>query len=172
MRKLLAGIACMSFLVIASPAWAGGGNSSVDQYTEQIPTAGGGGGGDSSGGSGDSSGDPSAIPQATAQTLESQGEAGQAAADLAKSTAPKPVAKSPGPKVHGKGADVVPADERAAWADVSNGGSAGNAVGNAVGGDAAGGLGVALPIILAASLLGAIALLISRRRAGGTPRAS
>jgi hypothetical protein len=172
MRKLVTAIACLAMLLVAaSPAWAGGGNSSVDQYTEQIPTAGGGNGGASGGGGSGS------IPAATQDSLESQGSTGQAAATLAESTAPAPVSKtrkpkSTGQKAHGHHHAQVFARERPS---VSPGGgsSPSNAVGQAVGGDAAGGMGIALPIIIGASSLAAIALFLTRRRTGtGNPRTS
>jgi hypothetical protein len=160
MRKLTATLfaAFAIALVPASAAWAGSGNSSVDQYTEHVPTAGGGGGG--GGGSGHSS-----IPPSTQQSLDSQGAAGQAAANLAESSAPVKRDSKAGNSGHGKHSRVDAVGTSSPGG--SGGGSAGDAIGQAVKGDSGGGLGVLLPIILAVSVLGAVAIVAARRRGAG-----
>ena len=160
MRKLTATLltAFAIALAPASAAWAGSGNASVDQYTEHVPTA-GGGGGSGGGGSGQSS-----IPQSTQQSLDTQGAAGQAAANLAESSAPSAPVKrdsKAGNSGHGQRSRVD------AVGTSSPGSSGGDAIGQAVKGDSDGGLGVLLPIILVVSVLGAVAIVAARRRGAG-----
>jgi hypothetical protein len=139
-----------------------GGNSSVDQYTESVPTAGGGSHNSGSGGSNGSS----AIPQSTAQSLDSQGSTGQAAANLAEATAPKRV-----PSHHKKHAGNSQRDRGSSVAPVAHPGD-GPSAGQSLGGDS-GGIGLALPIFIGASLLAAAAVVAVRRRGSGSnPQAS
>jgi hypothetical protein len=140
-----------------------GGNSSVDQYTESVPTA--GGGSHHSGGGGNSG--SSSIPQSTAQSLDSQGSTGQAAANLAEATAPKRV-----PSHHKKHAGNSHRDRGSSLAPVAHPGD-GPAAGQSIGSDSGGGIGLLLPIFLGASLLAAITVVAVRRRgSGGNPQAS
>jgi hypothetical protein len=121
------------------------GNSAIDEYLETVPgatgdqrpgtpAAGAGGGG--------------VLPPAERARLEKLGPDGKALADAVDATAP-PAAK-PGEKILSGSAE---------------GGSPVSAVLEAVtGSDGGGGMGVLLPVILLASLLGVIALAVLRRR--------
>ena len=98
-KKLVTTLAIGSLLVLPATALAGNGghhsvppgNSGLDQYTENIPGAGGnhptgGGGSHHPGGGGGGSG--SSVTPGVTHTLDSQGPAGQGAASLAAATAP------------------------------------------------------------------------------------
>lgn len=166
MRRFAIIFICALATAPAAVAHAGG-NSSVDQYTESVPTAGGGSHHSGGGGSNNSS---SSIPQSTAQSLDSQGSTGQAAANLAQATAPKRVPshhkKHAGNSHRDRGSSVVPV------AHPGDGPSAGGAAGQSLGGDS-GGIGLALPIFLGASVLAAVAVVAVRRRGSGSnPQAS
>ncbi len=155
MRKLSATIACLSFLATAGPAWAGGGNSSVDQYTEQIPTAGGGGGG-SGGGSG------TAIRARSRRRPRDAGEPGR---DRAGRGQPRPVdraeagcqgARGEAPTARAPRSCPPMSAPRGPTSAVTARPATRSARRSAA--TPPGGMGVALPIILAASALAAIAL--------------
>lgn len=147
-----------------------GGNSEVDQYLETVPGScgdrspdndgsGGGADGEPDGSAAGGSGD--ALPPTTADELESLGPDGARAASLAKQTAP-----STG------GAGGEGSDKRGAGDPASGGtgteavpeGSAVDALAGAVGGDAEGGIGMALPLLLAALLLGGLGYAAFKRR--------
>lgn len=126
------------------------GNSGVDQYTETYPTAAGGQG--TGGGHG---GSPSqTLGHQTARQFAEAGPAGQAAADLAAKTAP--------PAAERRAPDSGAADS----GDSGSGGSQGplGALEHAVGSSDEGGMGVLLPMALAATLLAGLAFLVARRR--------
>jgi hypothetical protein len=125
--------------VIAPP-----GNSGLDQYVETIP--------DASGNRIPSHGRPPSLGN-LGRELQSQGSAGQATARVLATTAPprairrlrawKPRAETP----------VASPGVRAAEAS----------------GTSYGGLSVSVPIVMGASLLGAIAFAVARRRVRATP---
>jgi hypothetical protein len=155
------------------------GNSSVNQYVESIPTAGGsqptssvhphsgggvGGGSGHSGGSGGSAGSGTtggttgggAISAATQRRLAGHGRDGASAAALALATAPA----SSGSGNTGTGSSAAnPALPRTAATSPTS------AVLKALtGSSSSGGLGALLPIILIVSALGISAVAILRRR--------
>jgi opacity protein-like surface antigen len=123
------------------------GLSELDQYSETILGAGGehtinssgGGGGGSAGGGG------SVLSPSTERKLQQLGPAGQATSRLANSTAPR---GKPGASSGNEGS-----------------GSAFGALSDAVGGDGDGGLGIWLPLILAAVAALGIGYALLRRRA-------
>ena len=140
-------------LALPSVAQAQGpppGNSALDQYQENVPGAGG-----NQPSSGANGGGGSALSPSAQQALADQGPAGVAAASVAGATAPKKAAKAGG-------------NEGSGSATGTGGSPINNAVDRVVGGgDSGDGMGVALPIILGSSLLGALLLLALRRRGGG-----
>jgi hypothetical protein len=159
-------------IAAALPAAASGqDNSAIDQYTENVPGAGGDSpdGGNGSGQTGTGTGGSDAtLPGADADQLQAQGADGEAAAQLAESTAPAGSNQSGGSS-NATGVSTAPDNQHGA----NSGGlpSVGAVVGNVAGGaEGPGGMGVWLPIILGASLLAAIALGIARwRRGPGEP---
>ena len=132
------------------------GNSGVSQYQEDVPTAKGNrpsntivpGGGKH--GPGSSSG---ALSSSTLRALDKQGSAGRRAAALAEATGPSATGSSEG---------------RSTNSNAGNQDSGSSPVTSVVraltGSSSSGGLGPLLPIILVASLLGAAALALLRRR--------
>jgi hypothetical protein len=146
------------------------GNSAVDQYLENVPGAGGNHpSGNQPGGGGGGGLSPGAR-----HALAAQGPAGVAAANLAGATAPRH---------SGTAGKAAKGSDRGAKQPGKHGGDQGSAADtggspfkNAVdrvvgGGDSGGGMGIALPIILGSSLLGALLLLFLRRRGGATKQA-
>jgi hypothetical protein len=149
----------------ASPAARGSDNSAVDQYTENVPGAGGdhpsGGGGSGGGGSGGGgSGGQSTLSPAAKRDLQAQGPIGSKTARLAEATAPRGV----GAGGKGNGAGKAAGGQGQGSAHGTGGSGLGNTVDHAVGGGDPGGLGVAFPIILGSSLLAALAFLVLRWR--------
>jgi hypothetical protein len=137
------------------------GNSGVSQYQEDVPTAkgnqpsstiapgGGGGGGGGTKGPGASSG----LSSSTLRALDNQGSAGRKAAALAEATAP------------GAGHPARPPANKITGGSQDSGSSPISSVVKALtGSSSSGGLGPLLPIILLASLFGAAALALLRRR--------
>jgi hypothetical protein len=129
------------------------GNSGVSQYQEDVPTVTGnrpsntiapGGGTQGSGASG------GALGPSTLRALDKQGSVGRKAAALAAATAPNLSRPAPPRRIESTG---------------NPGASPVASVVKALTGSSnAGGLGLLLPIILIASLLGAAALALLRRR--------
>jgi hypothetical protein len=165
----LAAAAVPSAATARSTTVAPPGNSAVNQYLENVPTASGsrpantihvGGGGVSggSGGSGGSSGSggggSSAVSAGTQQALSRQGGDGLAAAALARATAPAGI-HSASQTSSAAGSNPAP-------------GSGPSAVGTLVnaltGGSSEGGLGPILPVILVVSAIGAVLAAIRGRR--------
>jgi hypothetical protein len=164
------------------------GNSAINQYVEMIPTASGGrptnkvhgrggashstsppnggsqgtGGGGSGGGGGPAGGSPAGggpISSSTARALDGQGPAGVAAANLALATGHGSAGGSRGQ--HGTGAV-------ASAPSFTGGGtrSAATSLLDALTGSSSGGLGLLLPALLIAILVGAAARVLLRRRRG------
>jgi hypothetical protein len=183
MRKISIALTLTALLVLPVVAQAGPhqnpGNSAGDEYTENIPGAGGdhqGGSGSGSGGAGGSgsgggSGSSSSLPPGTVQALQQQGGAGAGAANFANSTGPKAAKKAARAQASGKsGANGSNSTSGSESGSGSGGGSLGDVVKQVTGGSDSSdsdGMGAALPIILAASVLGALAFLLARRRGGG-----
>jgi hypothetical protein len=137
------------------------GNSEIDQYSENVPGPCGDQPVNPPGGDSDTPGaDP--LPSGTADDLSSFGADGQAAAALAQSTAP------PNRGLDGaNGGEGAGAAEGASPGTAEDGDSILESIVNAFTGSADGedgdGLGLLLPLILAAVLLAAIAYGIRRR---------
>jgi hypothetical protein len=184
--RLACSIGALLCLILAAPAAAAPkavppGHSGASQYTETLPTAGGeqptgevgaatpaGGGGKGNGPSsgGGSSGETPTAPAPTtaealgardAKRLEKLGPEGKAAAALA--AAASPTAADPG----GAGA----AARHAAGGDGSS--PVKQVVGQLTGTSGSGGMGLLLPLLIAMSVLVAVAFVLTRRRptAGG-----
>lgn len=175
--RFISYVLAAALFALAVPAFAQAqGNSGIDQYTEQPPSAGGNGnGGNGGGGSGGSggggsssnaggSGAGSALPASSQQDLEQLGADGAAAAGLANETAPD-------------GAKSSKSNENGGDGENSSGGANGvaleadtesepAALAGAIGGEDSDGLGIVLPIVLGISLLAAIAVMLIRRRTG------
>ena len=161
----------------------GGGNSHSGNGGGGGGAGGGGAGGGGAGGGG--SGGPASLPSSTADQLQSDGTDGAAAAALAQQTAP-PAADGGG---HGNGSTggASGGGQTGGQSGGSSAGGAGSAAtgsGSDQGGRSGaghvlsavvdgssgddGGIGVALPIVLGATLLAAPLLLIARRRGFGS----
>jgi hypothetical protein len=186
-KKLVTTLAIGSLLVLPATALAGNGghhsvppgNSGLDQYTENIPGAGGnhptgGGGSHHPGGGGGGSG--SSVTPGVTHTLDSQGPAGQGAASLAAATAPDVGGNAPaghpgksGGSANAKGGSGTTASGAASGGNAAPGGS-GSGV-DAIAAELTGsgvdnGMGIFLPIILGAALIGALGLVALRLRRG------
>ena len=152
-------LAAIALLIVPAAALGQGyappGNSAIDQYSENVPTAGGerpfepsgGGSGDQgSGGSGAGSGSqggsppPPALPQAAEQALSRQGPDGQRAAELAGAGLPDRAAIS----------DARPVAPSADLPDSDRGPL--SAIGGALSGSNSGGMGLLFPLLLIATL--------------------
>jgi hypothetical protein len=194
MRKTSITIAALAAL-LALPAVAMGqgsvfpDNAALDQYVESVPgptgktpsgdasRGGGGGAGTRGGGAGGGAG--ATLPSGTVSALRALGSDGQAVADLAAATAPvKPQgsarqSQGSGGQGSGGGGDkgAGRSGEGADSAEASSG--VGAIVGQTVGAGGEGGMGLLLPLILAAALLGALAAaraaVVRRRRGAGPP---
>jgi hypothetical protein len=192
-KKLVTTLAIGSLLVLPATALAGNGghhsvppgNSGLDQYTENIPGAGGnhptgGGGSHHPGGGGGGSG--SSVTPGVTHTLDSQGPAGQGAASLAAATAPDVGGNAPaghggksGGSANAKGGSGTTASGAASGGNAPSGGNAASG-GSGSGVDAIAaeltgsgvdnGMGIFLPIILGAALIGALGLVVLRLRRG------
>jgi hypothetical protein len=154
MRNALA-IVLAGALLVASPSLAAQGpgrvppgNSGADQYVESVPGAGG-----NHPGTGNPASHAGAVPPGTQRALTSEGPAGRATASLAGATAPR-----------GGG---FGSKNGAAPAPSGGGGSAVGGIAQGAVGSNSTGMGVWLPLVLGASLLGAILLLALRRRGAG-----
>jgi hypothetical protein len=153
MRKAMTILAALGLVAVALPTTAlGQGNAGVDEYVENLP---GPGGGDPTAG-GDDSDDPGGGPLAPAEvaSLEELGSDGAAAAALAQGSGPQDAndadnAGRPKPASPGD-------DDRSGAAEVL-----GTLTGNSDSG-----MGIALPIVLGATLVAALAFLLVRRSRG------
>jgi hypothetical protein len=189
MRKFSTALALGCLLAFPASALAGHGhhqvppgNSGIDQYTESIPgaggnhpTSGGGGGGNHSGGGGNAP----TVSSSVTQALNSQGAAGQGAANLATGTAPKVRGEATGSGnagAGGSGGSKGAGHGSANGADEGTGASSAGSGGHGSGADAVAaeltgsgtgnGMGIFLPIILASTLVGALVLVALRLRRG------
>lgn len=180
MRRTPAALAtALAFLAL--PAAAGAedyyvpsGNSAVNQYSESFPTAGGEKG---SGDGGQEAKHQKTIGAKNVEELEAQGPAGTATAELAEQTAPTPTATETSASSPEKGAhrqarnganhdssaNQTPRKHRQAATTSEGGGQASSSSGfgevasKAFGISPPGDLGALLPLILLASLAGAVA---------------
>jgi hypothetical protein len=177
---LVASIAALSFPAAAvAVVCAPPGDSGVDQYFETIPGSscnvappgfGGPGSTSSSGGTGNVHLAPSASRQ-----LAAQGPAGQAVARFIASTAPPAATTSNSHHAHaehGSAAGSQPGAPSPAAPKAAGEGLIAGVLGPIVSGSAAGGVGVLLPIFLAAVLALGIATVVraaTARRRGAAP---
>lgn len=185
--KLVGAALAGSLLLIAAPAAAkpchshghGHGNSEISQYLENVPGPcgdqnvggngsghqgnGGGGGGSSGGGGG---GPASGLPTSTVQGLEKFGSAGAATASFAHATSPGgSTSKS---KAGGSGGSAGANSGGGASGSTSPGvdtsdGSVTGALASLVSGGSGQGIGVLLPVLLAAILMGGLGIVALRR---------
>jgi hypothetical protein len=193
MRKTSITIAALAAL-LALPAVAMGqgsvfpDNAALDQYVESVPgptgktpsgdasRGGGGGAGTRGGGGGAGAGAGASLPSGTVNALQALGSDCQAVADLAAATAPlKPQGSARQSQGSGgQGGGDKGAGRSGEGADSAEGSSGvGAIVGQTVGAGGEGGMGLLLPLILAAALLGALATaraaVVRRRRGAGPP---
>jgi hypothetical protein len=135
------------------------GNSESEQYGETVPGACGNkvpGGG---------AGSPGTASPATQHELQSLGPAGRATATLAQATSPGGKALQRAVRSSGGesgGSAAVPAGK----GEGTSLGSLLAALSRALTGDSSGGVGILLPLVLAAVAAGGIAIALRRRRAG------
>lgn len=164
-------------LAMTAPPAIAQDNAGIDEYSENVPNAGGdhqpSGGDDRGDGVGAGGGDDrdqgqgAAIPAGAADEFQAAGSDGQAAAALAQQTAPTDDGGRRGRPATGSDAGTGDAGGPATERSDGNGG-VGGVVDRLVGTSSDdGGMGVVLPIILAATLLGALAFLAARRRSPG-----
>jgi hypothetical protein len=155
MRKISIAIGSLLILSLASSAGAAQvappGNSGVNQYSETLPGAGGDQPSSDSGGGGAEGNQGSSLSPKAQRALQEHGPTGAAVAGLASQTAPQ---------VANSGAQNRSHDSR----ESGGGGSALGAGVDQLSGSETSGMGVALPIIILLSLIGAIAVFVLRRR--------
>ena len=163
-------VACAAVVFPAVSLAQGNAGSATDEYTETLPGA----GGDHPTAGGDHHGpnapDQAQLPGSADEDLRGTGADGAAVADLAEQTAPP--TGSGGSHPAGSAADSSDADAQAHNGPSDNGGGVGDVVDTVLSGSpgGSGGMGVALPIAIVVTALGAIAILVYRRRTGNTPR--
>ena len=180
MRKLLvlslALIGCIAAGPIPAAMAQGSDNSAVDEYTETIPGAGGNHPtGDDRNGGGDS-GNGAQLPGASGDDLRAASPDGAAVADLAEETAPATAAAG------GEGTARGPSGSRGVGegsqaregSSPKDAGGIADTIGTVLTGSpgGSGGMGVAFPIAIIAAALGALGVLLYRRRSGDTPRSA
>ena len=162
-----------TFLMAAGTALAQapGDNGQIDQYTESIPSAEGneptgGGGGSQNGGGGDGNDSPVLTPEQS-EGLAGQGADGAGVANLTEATAPSSDGNG-GSSGSGSPDDQGSTGSATGGASSSDGGSSSGGLAGAF--DAVGGsddgLGIALPLILAAVAVAGIAIAWRRRTTG------
>jgi hypothetical protein len=153
MRKAMTILAALGLMAVALPTTAlGQGNAGVDEYVENLP---GPGGGDPTAGGGDSD-DPGAGPLTPAEvaSLKELGSDGAAAAALAQGSGPQ---------------DANDADNAGGSRPASSGDDDRSGAAEVLGtltGNSDSGMGIALPIVLGATLVAALAFLLVRRSRG------
>jgi hypothetical protein len=150
MRRLL--LSLVVLFAVAAPAAAMAattnappGNSAIDEYLETVPGATG-----NERPRAPAAGDDDVLTAAQQARLERLGPDGKALAILVQETSPATA------KLHAGAATAATAEGRSPLSEVLDAATGG-------GGDS-GGMGVALPAILLASLLGCVALVVLRRR--------
>jgi hypothetical protein len=180
----LAGVALAgSLLIVAAPAAAktchphhGGGNSEIGQYLENIPgpcgdqSIGGNGSGDQGGSGSNAAGLPSGtsvgLPSGTISQLQSKGSAGAQTVGFAEATNP---GGSGGAASRGNAGSSAGSGSAGTGTASDDGGSLLSALEHLVAGndastsDGGQGLGIWMPILLIAVLLGGFATLAVRR---------
>ncbi len=196
--SLTSAILAALLALVAAPVALAQENSAVDEYTENVPGAGGGSGntGPSGGGSGGGSGGAGTqaqgggeeLPAAVNEQFQNAGADGAAAAALAQATAPEgtgtdaggtgggsPTGGSGSNQAGGGGSGQGSQAGGAQGIDAeslpaSGDGGVDDILGVVTGGSAdTGGMGVALPLILGAALLAGLLAVLARRRSHGEP---
>jgi hypothetical protein len=165
LRQLLSATVCVWLLgSFAPPALAQGtnappGNSGVDQYLETVPEA--GGNRSATGREGDRG-----LPARTVERLRAAGADGEAVANLVSSTGPTRAEREAGRQGKSRGGREGgnQSDPSGQHASAPSRSVPRNIAASAVGGSGPGGMGVLLPVLLAASAIGAAALVLLRRR--------
>jgi hypothetical protein len=130
-------------------------------------SGGGSGGSGSGGGEGSGAGEAAGVPSSPTNEAAPQaaGETAAAAADLAEATAPEQSAGSGSERSASARSDHGSGGGSSTAKGTENGGPpVGDVLGTGFGDSDSGGLGLALPIILGAALLAAIAFWLLRRR--------
>lgn len=161
-------LAIIGLLALAAPAAASHqaippDNSGAGQYTENVPDAGGDKPSDQlvAGGGSDGSGSGGALPPGAEDALDSlasQGPLGAAAAGLARAGA------EPSASDRGQGGPGGPAGSpRTGSAGEDEGSVLGELFGQLTGSDSDG-MGIALPILLALSVVAAVLIVLARQR--------
>src|SRR5215207_873445 len=154
MTRLLPALVALALLAVPAAATAQApktnappGNSAIDEYLETVPGASGNQRPRTPATGGGAAAKP-ALSQAERARLERLGPDGRALADAVDATAP--------PKASRKATETpLAGDGRSPLSEVLDA---------ATGDDGGGGMGVLLPTILLATVLGAIALVVLRRR--------
>jgi cytoskeletal protein RodZ len=136
-------------------------NSAVNQYTESFPTAQGPKQSNRAKENQDDKSPGSVIGRGNARRLSEQGAVGRAAAEAAAATAPGGVAGATADKAK-KGRTGAPSGGASAEADVEGSSGLGEVLGEATGTSSTGELGLALPLIIIATL--ALSLAYAWRR--------
>jgi hypothetical protein len=143
-------------------------NSGADQYVEIIPTAGGGRPSHTVHAGGRRPGGPGALPPGTQQAMSSQGALGAQAAQFAQATAPANVVASHATATSRRRGSTHPSSRRTSTAPATTvpavPASASSSVMDSLTGGSGGGVGLALPIVLAATLLGVVLIRLYRLR--------
>lgn len=185
-RRTGLGIAAAIALALASPVAAAQaaksfvppGNSAANQYTEPVPTAGGGKEVGEGGGKGRAP--DKVLGSRNAHRLEAQGQPGREAAALAAATAPSVIAPTdenragalapPSGGAGGGGSSGKPQSQQAQGgpAELPSGSSGlGEVIGQATGSSSSGQLGLLLPLAIAAAIIWALAFFWRQRREAG-----
>ncbi len=185
-RILLASLALGALAVFPSGALAAAlvppGNSAANQYTETFPTPGG-----NAEAKGKKATPGDVLGAGNAKKLDSKGRQGREAAAVVAATAPPAVVGAGGGGTSqapaggggdgsasggsgqaggsGEGASVTEAgSDRTVSGDTSGSSGFGEVLGQATGSSSSGGTGLLLPLIVLASVIGALAFFLRRRR--------
>lgn len=171
MRKALLLVIALLGLATAVPGTAfAQDNSAIDEYTENVPNAGGderneqAGGGSGGGGDGEEGSNP--LPQGTSEELQRKGSDGGAAAALAEATAPKGSAGGERSDPGAAGGDRNGSSTEPARSGGDDGVPSVSDVVVGLAGSDSDGMGIWLPILLGAALLAALGFLAVRRFRG------
>jgi hypothetical protein len=154
MRRVLTIVLAAALVAVVAPSMAlGQSNAGIDEYTEEVPGAGGGNPTHGGGGGGEDPSTGGPLSPAEVSSLEELGADGAAAAELAQASGPRDDGGTPGV--------AASPDDSSGVADV---------VGD-LAGDSDEGIGIMLPVVLALTLLAAVGFVLVRRH-GGRPGAA
>jgi len=154
--RIVALLTLSALLLGAASAAAKPGNvppgvSGANQYTETLP--GPGGNEPTSGAGGKGKSPAKVLGHGNAAELEALGPEGRAAAQLAAESAPESTNGANGGEAHGKTSSAP-----------SSSSGVGQVLGQVTGSSGSGGMGLLLPALIAAAVVGAAAYVIGRRR--------